>query len=134
MGRKFLGILAGLMVAMLLVMAADLLSTAIHPPPAGFDYRDPAQVRAHAATVPLASLIVLLVGYNLAAFVGGWVASRAGKGAERVHASVGIVVLLGTLFNLTIIPHPLWFAMTAVLSLIATTTAGALLCAKLRYA
>jgi hypothetical protein len=134
MGRKFLGILAGLIVALLLVSAADMLSTAIHPPPPGLDLRNPVQLKTFVDSVPLSAKIVLLIGYNLAAFVGGWVAARAGKGAARVHASIGILVLIGTLFNLAAIPHPLWFGIAAVVSLIATTVAGAALCAKIRYA
>ena len=79
MGRTILGILAGLVVAWLAMTICEFASLFLHRPPAGFDLRDPQALAAHIAAAPLSAMLVVVIGWVLAAFVGGWVAARIAR-------------------------------------------------------
>ena len=114
MGRTILGILAGLVVAWLAMTICEFASLFLHRPPAGLDLRDPQALAAHIAAAPLSAMLVVVIGWVLAAFVGGWVAARIARHRLVAALVIGVLVLAGVIANNTMIPHPLWMTIAGI--------------------
>lgn len=112
-GRLILGILAGLVVAWLSIALCEFASVFLHRPPPGVDLRDPRALAAHIDAAPVQAMLLVVIGWSLAAFLGGWVAARIAR--RRVAALVvGAFVVLGVIANNMMIPHPQWMTITGV--------------------
>lgn len=114
MGRTILGILAGLVVAWLAMTACEFASLFLHRPPAGLDLRDPQALAAHIAAAPLSAMLVVVVGWALAAFAGAWVAARIARHRLVAALVIGVLVLAGVIANNAMIPHPLWMTLAGI--------------------
>lgn len=113
--RSFVAVMAGMVVAVTIVSIGDLAAGAMHPLPTGFDMRDVAQMKSHAAAAPASAMFVVLVGWIMGAFVGGLVASRVAARSRGQYAWViAGVILAATLANLRAIPHPAWMVIGAL--------------------
>ncbi|MDX1481189.1 MAG: hypothetical protein R3315_05910 [Woeseiaceae bacterium] len=116
--RNTIAFLAGLGITFLLIVGIESLGHAIYPVQAGVDFSDPDAMRAYVATLPIPALLFPLAAYFIATFVGVIVASLIGTLRAIVFAAViGLFVLAGTIANLLLIPHPLWFAVLAILGI-----------------
>jgi hypothetical protein len=114
MGRTILGILAGLVVAWLAMTVCEFASLFLHRPPAGLDLRDPQALAAHIGAAPPSAMLVVVVGWALAAFVGSWVAARIARHRLVAALVIGALVLAGVIANNAMIPHPLWMTITGI--------------------
>ena len=114
MGRTILGILAGLVVAWLAMTICEFASLFLHRPPVGLDLRDPQALAAHIAAAPLSAMLVVVVGWALAAFAGGWVAARIARHRRAAALVIGLLVLAGVIANIAMIPHPLWMTVAGL--------------------
>lgn len=114
MGRTILGILAGLVIAWLAMTVCEFASLFLHRPPAGLDLRDPQALAAHIAAAPLSAMLVVVIGWALAAFVGGWVAARIARHRLVAALIIGGLVLAGVIANNAMIPHPLWMTVAGI--------------------
>lgn len=107
---------AGIVVAWLVITLSQLLSAALYPPPPGTDLTDPAALADFINTAPVTAMACVIAGYALAALSGGWVAARISRRHPRLAALiVGALVLLGVVLNYTMIPHPTWMLVSGVL-------------------
>lgn len=108
--------IAGIVVAWLVITLSQLLSAALYPPPPGTDLTDPAALADFINTAPVTAMACVIAGYALAALSGGWVAARISRRHPRLAALiVGALVLLGVVLNYTMIPHPTWMLVSGVL-------------------
>lgn len=126
MGRKILAVLAGILAAVVIVFVIEFISSMVYPPPPGMDMSDMEAMKAHVQTLPTGAFIFVLAAWTIAAFVGGLVAGKIAKSNEVLFAwIVGGVLLIASIANLVMIPHPVWFSVTGiVLILVATFMAG----------
>ena len=114
MVRKVLGVIAGVVVAMLLVMIIEMVGHYVFPPPP-FDYSDPEARRLAMANAPAGALLTVLAAYFIAVLAGGWTAGRIAGGLAWPARVVAGLILLAAVANLFMLPHPAWFAVLAVL-------------------
>jgi len=116
MGRTILGAVVGLAVAMLAMLLIEGLATMLFPPPPGIDPSSEAALAELVAKATLAMKAMVVFGWLLASFVGGWVAAKISR-AHRVGAAlvVGAAVVLGVIFNAVALPYPLWMTALGVL-------------------
>lgn len=122
MGRKIGAVVAGVVLAFILITVFERLSHMVYPPPADLDMTELQEVRAYVNTLPAGALLSVLLAWLVGTFGGGLLASRIARVNFRLYTGVvGGLVLLGTAINLVMIPHPLWFSMLSVLAIIATT-------------
>lgn len=117
--KTALAVIAGLVASFVVVMCVESLSHILYPPPPGLDFNDPEQVQAFIATLPVGALIAVIIAWSAGAFVGG----RVARAVDRERPSIacgtfGGLFLAATASNLFLIPHPTWFAVVAVLSII----------------
>jgi hypothetical protein len=107
--RWVLAVLAAAAVAIVIVSLSDLLVGRIYPLPAGTDVRDAHSMAAAIAAMPVTALLLLLVGWVLAAFAGAFVAVRLVAGRPFwIGLIVTALFLLATIANLAALPHPVW--------------------------
>lgn len=113
-GRLILGILAGLVVAWLAIALCEFASVFLHRPPPGVDLRDPQALAAHIDAAPPHALLLVVLGWSLAAFLGGWVAARIARHRRVAALIVGAFVVLIVIAKNVVAPHPQWMAIAGV--------------------
>lgn len=113
--KGVLAVLAGLVVAVLVIFLTQAVEMLIFPPPPGFDPNNPEQLKELMLKAPAMSLVLVLIGYFLGAFIGALIATHIIKGASWMPAlMVGTVLTVLGLINLIAIPHPVWFTIGAL--------------------
>ena len=121
MYRKIIAVVLGVVVAVALIIAIEALSHVVYPVPEGLDLTNPEALQAYVMDMPITALFFVLGAWLVATLVGGLLACFIAKETPLIYSAIiGGLVLLGTIINLISIPHPLWFSITAILSIIAT--------------
>jgi hypothetical protein len=121
--RGISAVIAGLIVAFLLVFGAEAITHKIHPPPPGMNTRDMTQVKAFVATLPVSALLVVLAGWLIATFVGTWLAAKIARGPIAGFI-VGALLLAAGIANAIMIPQPKWFSIASFVIYISATLVG----------
>ncbi len=111
--RTILGIIAGAVAAVVLLMVLEMAGHAAMPPPAGLDPSDPEDLKQMAASASLAAKAWVVFGWFAAVVAGGWVARRLSRKNWAGWVIAGLIVL-GGIANIMMIPHPLWMQIAAV--------------------
>ncbi len=127
--RGVLAVIAGIVLAMLMVAVIESIGHAVYPPPESLDFTKPDQVREYIEKLPLGAFLFVLTGWIGGTFCGGLVAAWIGRTKPMVFSMiVGAFVLAATIANLTMIPHPAWMAIIGILGIVvAAVLAGTLL-------
>src|SRR5687768_2710402 len=126
MGRIIGGILVGVVIAVALVFAIEWVVGLIVPAPADFNMRDPEQVRARVASLPMWVILLVLVGWLVGTGLGSWAAVRIARTTKLWPGlMVGAIVLLSTLYNVMTIPHPIWFVGISLVAIPIASWMGA---------
>lgn len=123
MGKKILGTLAGVVVAFGLVALIEQIGHMVYPVPEGLDWADKEQLKSYIDTLPFGAFLFVLAAWSIGTFGGSWLASYIGKD-NRLAYIVGGFVFAATAVNFIMIPHPVWFSITAVVLIISATMAG----------
>ncbi|MCD9029216.1 hypothetical protein LDO26_13515 [Luteimonas sp. BDR2-5] len=128
--RTIFSVMAGMLVAMMLMLGLEFLGSWLFPLPGGqlTSEADLAEIVANASTGKLAWV---LLGWLVAAFGGGWVAAKLAR-VHRVGAAVavGVLIVLGVLLNAWLLPHPLWMSLLGVLGPVPLAWTGGRLVAR----
>lgn len=114
--RSILAVVVGAASSVLVVTMGDALVARLFPLPGGVDTRDAASMASAIAAMPMTALLLLLLGWVMAAVVGSYLAARFAPRAPRAHGLlVALLVLAATIINLTSIQHPGWMLPAAVI-------------------
>lgn len=114
--RSLFALLAGLAVALVLVLGVELLSGLVHPFPPGVDPTDLEACRAHVARYPGWVLGVVVVLWGLTTFLSSWTATRLGTGQHPAHGLlIGGFLLAMVILNMSMLPYPGWFVIANLL-------------------
>ena len=77
-------------------------------------------MRAYVAALPVGALAAVVAGWWLGTFAGVWAAVVVAAQRPRLHAGIVIgVLLLATVANLVMLPHPLWMTVLGPLGILA---------------
>lgn len=127
--KVILGVLAGIVVFMILVMIIQLTGHMLMPPPSDVELTSPDDLAAYIAANPVI-LLPVLVAYIVGSFGGGYVAAAIAK-ARPIAAAVGVGIagMIGNIVNVNSIPHPLWFVVTSFLIFVPLAWVGGRLAA-----
>ena len=107
--RSVGSVLFGLVVALVLIIALEGVSAVLHPFPPEFD-GTPDELAEHVARYPGWILAVVIVAWGTTTFIGAWLATRLGTGRHPAHGiAVGLLLLLAVIFNMYLLPYPIWF-------------------------
>ena len=119
--RNPIAVIAGLVIAFVLILLVEKIGHTIYPPPADLDFSDPDAVRPYIATLPVFALLFPMFAWFIGTFVGSVVACLLGTARPIIFAGVvGVLVLAATIANLIVIPHPLWFSILSVIGIVVS--------------
>ena len=77
---------------------------------AGEGLKDPEAIRQVMAVAPTGALLVVLVGWALGSFAGGYTAAKISSSAPMRHALiVGVLLTVAGVANDLMLPSPAWF-------------------------
>jgi hypothetical protein len=127
--RALGGVVAGVLLAVAVIIVVELVSHAIYPPPPGTNIDDPAAIARAAAQAPLNALLMVILGWTLGTFCGCWLAGRVGR-RPGPAVTPGVLVFAAGIANMFQIPHPLWFKIVSLLLVAVAAIAGAALGAR----
>lgn len=118
--RDVIAAVAGIIVAIATVMLLEYVGHAVYPPPADLDIKDTQAMIDYVATLPPGALLFVLAAYVIGTFDGVFVAVWIGRTKPFAFALViGVLMLVATITNLIMIPHPMWFSIAAVVGIVA---------------
>ncbi len=128
-----LAVLAGAVLAVVLVGIGEMVGHVVYPPPPGLviDIHDPASMKEVMEKIPMGAKAAVVVAWGFATFAGSWFATWLAAKLSRVSIghgiAVGIIIMPATLTTLTMIPHPLWMWLSGPLVVLAGTYLGGVL-------
>ncbi len=123
MWRKIGGVVAGLMIAFVIVECAEALVHALYPFPRGMNEHDMNDIRKFVSTLPLLALLLVLTGWLVGTFAGTYAAARIGRG-KVPGLILGAMLLAAGIVNSVIIPQPIWFSAASFVIYVVMTVAG----------
>ncbi len=104
--RNVAAVVAGIVVALILLIAVELFSAVVHPLPPGSG-ESMEEMCQHVARYPQWVLAVVVPAWGFTAFASTWTARRiAARGAALL---IGTLLLAGVVFNISMLPYPTWF-------------------------
>ncbi len=108
--RSIGAVVLSLVVAFVLLIAVELLSSILHPWPENFSGTRE-EVERQVATYPSWILAFLGgAGWGGIMFLITWLATRLGAGRHRGHGlCIGAVFLGLVIMNMSMLPYPFWF-------------------------
>ena len=110
--RAVAAVIAGMLVAFVLVIAVELFSALVHPFPPGFGGTKE-EICQHVERYPQWVLAVAVVAWGATVFISTWTAKRiSGRGSALV---VGFLLFAAVAFNLSMLPYPIWFKIANLL-------------------
>ena len=119
--RMLLGTVTGITIAIATVMIMQKIGHSVFPPP-DMDPTDTEAFKTYVASMPIGALLFVLASYLVGVFDGVFIACLIARMKYHVFGViVGGLMLVATIANLILIPHPLWFSIAAVLGIVVFT-------------
>lgn len=107
--RSVAAVIVGLLLALLLVVAVEGFSAVVHPFPDGFSGTKE-EMHQHVARYPDWVLAVGGLAWGATTLASTWLATRLGVGRHPAHGIlVGSLLFVAVVFNMYLLPYPLWF-------------------------
>ena len=120
--KKIAAAVIGIIVAGGIVFAVESLGHAVYPLPADLDMNDPVQFGNYVESLPIGAFIFVASAWVLGTLGGGLLACFIAGEKPRVYSSiVGGFILVATIANLIMIPHPLWFSISSLVAIAVMT-------------
>lgn len=116
MVRRILAVFAGVIVASICIWAIETLNHMMYPYPDGMKPNDMEGFKSYVETLPFLGKFMVIVGYAVGALVSGFIATKISKDGKPTAAIIcGIVFLVFTIYNMTVLPTPIWFWILGIL-------------------
>src|SRR5436190_12596778 len=126
--RSIGAVVAGLVVAFILIIAVEGISAVLHPFPPGVDPNDYELCKEHVANYPQWLPAVVVVLWGMIALVCSWLATRLGTMRHAAHGKVvGFLLFLPMIVNVTMLPYPIWFGLLNLIAIPMATILGTML-------
>jgi len=126
--RSILAIIAGFVAATIIMMAVESVNGRVFYPELARlaeGMTDREAIRSLLATAPTGALLVVICGWAMGSFVGGWIAAWIGTRSPIAHSLVlGACLTLAGIANNLMIPPPLWFWIAGIVVFFPAVYAG----------
>jgi len=119
--RTVAAIVAASVVALVLVIAVEMFGAVVHPPPADLTGTQE-EMCAHVARFPAWVLAVVVPMWGGIALLSTWLAGRIGNRGSAVF--IGVLLAAAVVFNLAMLPYPVWFKIVQTLAVAAAVVVG----------
>lgn len=113
MGRRALGVIAGIIVAIVVVGLIEAIGHRMYPLPAGMNIADPNDLQSMIEVMPAAAKSIVLAAWFLGAFIGGWVALTISRWRPAPWI-VAALIVFGGIWSMVMIPHPYWMMVAGI--------------------
>lgn len=127
--RKIAAVIVGFVAASVVMMLVEFANGHLFYPELGnaaARSTDPEAIRALLATAPVGAFLVVIVGWILGSFVGGFCTARIGSSAPVNLALVlGALLTLAGIANNLMLPPPAWFWIPSLVVFLPAAYAGA---------
>jgi hypothetical protein len=110
--RCLAAIIAGMIVALVVVVAVELFSAAVHPVPPDFG-GTMEEMCLQVERIPTWVLALVVPAWAGAALAGTWIAGRIGN--RMCALCVGLLLIAAVVFNVSKLPYPIWFKIVNLL-------------------
>lgn len=116
MVRQIVGVVAGIVAGSLCVWGVETLNHTLYPYPVGMKANDMNAFKAYIENLPFFGKLMVIIGYALGALASGFVAAKVSKNGKHTSAIIcGVIFLCFTIYNMTVLPTPVWFWVLGVL-------------------
>lgn len=116
--KSVVAILMGLFAGVIVIYLIESISHQIYPMPNGLKIENKQALEEWMNTLPAGANFLVLVAWLLGSTVGGFVASYMDRAnAKTSTIGVGIFLLIATLMNLYLIPHPAWMWIGGIIAI-----------------
>src|SRR3954470_22488206 len=119
--RILAGIVAGMLLAFILVIAVETVSAVVYPLPKDFGGTQE-EMCAHVARYPTWVLAVVVPAWAATALAATWVAQRIGNLFSST--TVGLLLFAALALNVSMLPYPDWFTNANLIAVPAATIIG----------
>ncbi len=119
--RCVAALIAGMIVALVLVVAVELFSAVVHPVPPGFQGTKE-EMCLHVARYPAWVLALVVPAWGATAFASTWISGRIGNLACAL--CIGLLLIAAVAFNVSMLPYPAWFKIVILLAVPAAVLLG----------
>lgn len=116
--RSVLAVIAGMIVASAVIFGLEFLGSILFPLPEGADPTNTEWLKENMDSIPTGSMIMVALAHVIGIILGMIVAALIAKITMIPSYIVGILLLVGTIINLIMIPHPFWFSVTDLVGVI----------------
>ena len=106
--RNILAVIVGLVVGNIAIMGLHYLGMVLYPFPEGLDMNDMKAIAEYISIAPLGSLLFVMLAHILGTFIAGISTALVTKNIILIYIIGGFFTLSG-IYNLYMLPHPLWF-------------------------
>lgn len=128
MGRKILAVIVAMIVAVGIISLVQMGNSMVVMPPSQDVMNDPAKLRDYMTNLPLTAYIVVIIGYVIASFAGGFIVTKMARQVSSgltMPLIVGGLLTVAMILNLVMLPgQPLWFAVLCLLCFIPLSLLG----------
>jgi len=125
MWKNVLAVIIGILVGMIVISIVEAIGHMIYPLPEGFDPYNSEIVKAYMTDMPVGALLFVLLAWAAGSYSGGWIAVLIAVRSFRIIAViVGLFLLAAGVYNMIMIPHPLWFSVLGIMGIFAGTWLG----------
>jgi len=119
--RSLAAIIAGMIVALVFVVAVELVSAVVHPVPPDFQGTQEEMCR-HVERIPPWVLALVVPAWAGTAFAATWVSGRIGN--RTCALCIGLLLTAAVVFNVSMLPYPMWFKILVVVAIPAASWFG----------
>ena len=128
MGRKILAVVVAMIVAIAIMMVVEMANSMVIMPPSDDVMKDAAKLREFMANGPVKAYVIVLIGYVLASFAGGFIVTKMSRRESpglTLPIIVGVLLALGMVANILMLPgQPIWFVVAGFLTFIPLSLLG----------
>jgi hypothetical protein len=123
--RSIGSVLAGLIMAFVFIIAAEVICGILHPFPPGADTNNMEVIKDQVRSYPTWVLALGAAIWAAAPFAGAWLATRLGAGRHPAHGYVvGAILLALAGCNVSMLPYPTWFPIVVIGTFLLGTVLG----------
>ncbi len=112
--KTFLASFFGIIVAFLLIMFLEPIGHVLFPLPVKIDPTNLEEILANIHLIPTGAYICVILAHGLGLLGGLLLARSIDKNTLYPLFLISGLLLLGTVANLAMIPHPIWFSIADV--------------------
>lgn len=126
--RTILAVVAGIVVAVLIFMLFEKVNERLYPIPLDVDPANHEAMSAYISSLPVASLIILLLGWAVGSLICGLLVRLLVRNAGSTPAYIaGLFLMSAGIVDIFMFPRPIWFAIVGMVLFIPATLLGSAL-------